>query len=355
MPKGRGRQRKRVRRRAWDEQTGEDAASREARRMRGRETGVDEPAARDLDLDACFSEVEANGLVVSPYGVLAFVRVDGRERLCRVADALTDGRRSVLAPGDAVRVENLQDDEPRVSAVRHRRSRLSRPGVGRMREQVFAANVDLLVAVTAAAKPRPKPGLLDRYLIAADLGGVDSIICVNKMDLVQDEPALITEFRDVGVPVIDTSCEDGRGLEDLRAALADKMAVFCGQSGVGKSSLLRALQPGLDIEVAAVSDATEKGRHTTTSARLYDLPGGVRVIDTPGIRQLAVWGVEPEELDAYFPEIAERAAECRFRDCVHGEEPGCAVREAVEAGAISPRRHRSYQRIRETLEQRRAW
>jgi ribosome biogenesis GTPase len=217
---------------------------------------------------------------------------------------------------------------------------------------VFAANVDVLVVVASAAKPAFKPGLVDRYLIAAEVGGVEAVLCFNKVDLVDAEPPELQAYRDLGVHVIKTSCETGEGLNELRAALRGKMSIFAGHSGVGKSSLLNALQPDLDLETREISEATKKGKHTTTTARLYQLDDGIRVIDTPGIRALGLWEVSPEEVAYYFPEIAEHGAGCKFRDCTHTHEPKCAVREAVETGAISRHRFESFQRIRESLGER---
>ena len=162
MAKGRGRQRKRIRKRKWDPEKDIDAAIREPRRMRGRETGIESPVVGSFDSDSCFSEFTPNGLVVSPYGVLSFVAMEEKEILCRVDDDLTDGKTSILAPGDEVQV-TWRNDEPFVTAVRHRRSKLSRPDIHSGRERVFAANVDLLVIVASAVQPRFKQGVVDRY------------------------------------------------------------------------------------------------------------------------------------------------------------------------------------------------
>lgn len=187
MAKGKGKQRKRIRKRAWDAEHDVDTASREPRRVRGRETGVGAPVEESFDCAACFTEGPANGLVVSPYGVLAFVEVDGIERLCRVQEALTDGKTSFLAPGDRVVIEE-RDGENIVIAVRVRHTKLSRPAIERQREQVFAANIDQLVVVAAKTRPRFKPGVVDRYLIAAEFGGVSTVLCLNKSDLPGAEP-----------------------------------------------------------------------------------------------------------------------------------------------------------------------
>jgi len=294
-------------------------------------------------------DFEPNGLVISRSRKWAFVQWDGREELCKLTDDLAQ-RGAALAPGDRVLIEQIEG-EPWVRAVAPRRTKLSRPSMEHAGadEQVFAANIDVLVVVAAIARPAFKPGLVDRYLIAAEIGGVSPILCLNKMDLAQAEPPELQAYRDIGVRVFVTSCETGQGIAELREALRDKISVFAGHSGVGKSSLLNALQPDLDLETREISDATQKGRHTTTTARMYQLDGGIRIIDTPGIRALGLWEVSPEAVAYYFPEIAEHAAGCKFRDCTHTHEPKCAVRDAVESGAISRQRFESFCRIRESL------
>lgn len=353
MPKGTGRQRKRVRKRDWDADRDAADVSREPWRMRGRETGVAEPIERLPEDEQIFQDIQANGVVVSPYGVQAFVRFDGVETCCRVADDLTDGKRSILAAGDEVRVEPVPAGQPRVTGVRPRRTKLSRPAVHGKREKVFAANIDQLLVVASCAQPVFRPVLIDRYLIAAQLGGVETVLNLNKMDLAEAEPPKLDDYRRLGVPVVCTSCETGTGIEHLRRTLEGKTSVVSGQSGVGKSSLLNALAPELSLATQEVSAATDKGRHTTTSSRLYDLPGGIRIIDTPGVRELGLWGVAPDDLDVYFPDIAAFAPQCKFRDCTHTHEPQCAVREALKAGSISQLRFVSYLRIRASLEEER--
>ena len=294
---------------------------------------------------------DPNGTVISHAKKWAFVEIDGKERLCLVDERLKPEGATLLAPGDRVLVE-FEDNDAIVRGVAPRRTWLSRPGGPheRFAEQVFAANVDVLIVVASVAKPPFRPGLIDRYLIAAEVGGVDAVLCVNKIDLVDGEPEGVTMYRDLGTHVIHTSCVTGAGLDALRAALRGKLSVLSGHSGVGKTSLLNALQPGLDLGTLEVSEATERGRHATTAGRLYELDGGIRIIDTPGIRALGLWGVSAEEVEHYFPEIAEAAAGCKFRDCTHTHEPACAVRDAVDADDIPRPRYASYLRIRASLE-----
>jgi ribosome biogenesis GTPase / thiamine phosphate phosphatase len=319
----------------------------EPRRFRGRDSSV-VPKTGDDSTDL-FSDIEANATVICPYGALAFVDHEGSELLCRVDDALMAGKTSILAPGDKVLVEG-EAENWLVKKVRPRTSHLTRPAVGTAREQVIAANVDLLVAVVAVAQPEPKPGLIDRFLILAERGGIIPLICVNKTDLPPSEPLDLAAYERLGIPIARTSCKTGDGLGALEQHLRGKLSVFAGHSGVGKSSLINALDPTLRIATGQVSDSTEKGRHTTTASRLHHLDGHTRIIDTPGLREVGLWQIGPQEVAQYFPEIDEIAQACRFRDCSHEHEPGCAVREAVKEGRIPALRFQSYLRIRKSLE-----
>ena len=293
-----------------------------------------------------------NAVVVSHTGQWAFVRKDGAELCCLIDEKLVEGAATLLAPGDRVLVEREGADW-RVRGIAERRTKLSRLALERSRvsEQIIAVNIDLLVVVASVARPRFKRGVVDRYLIAAEVGGANALLCVNKMDLVDAEPKEVGPYRELGLTMLNTSCVTGEGIESLRTALRGKLSVFAGQSGVGKSSLLNVLAPELGIETKEVSEATEKGRHTTTTARLYEIGGDIRIIDTAGVRQLGVWGVTPAELAFYFPEMGRHAAACRFRNCTHVHEPGCAVQAAVEAEEIKRARYQSYLRIRESLKE----
>lgn len=293
-----------------------------------------------------------NAMVVAHSGQWAFVLLDGREVLCTISDSLCAGKSSVLAPGDEVLVEYAAADQPYVKAMAPRRTKLSRPAQAhaQAKEQVIAANIDVLVVVASALKPRFKAGVVDRFLIAAQAGGVEPILVVNKMDLIKEVPEAAKPYLELDFPVVYASCETGQGIDELQGLLRNRLAVVGGQSGVGKSSILNRLSPTLDIETQEVSASTDKGRHTTTSARLYLLEGGIRIIDTPGIRQLGLWEVSSEEVAHYFPEMTALSLDCRFRNCTHTHEPNCAVRASVEAGGLSIRRYRSYLRIRGSLE-----
>jgi len=293
---------------------------------------------------------QANALVLSHSGQWAFVKIEAREQLCLIDPGLFEGKVSILATGDRVLVEE-GDGDYIVRAIAPRRTKLSRLAHvhSRLSEQVIAANIDVLVIVASTLKPRFKPGLVDRYLITAELGGVTPVLVVNKMDLVDREPEKVQPYRDLGLAVLDTSCVTGAGIEALRQALRGTLSVLAGHSGVGKSSLLNALDPSLDIATREVSTSTEKGRHTTSRATLYELAGDIRIIDTPGIRQLGLRGVSAQELGFYFPEMEALALQCRFRNCTHVHEPGCAVRDAVEAGELPRLRYESYRRILDSV------
>lgn len=221
------------------------------------------------------------------------------------------------------------------------------------RERVIIANPDQVVFVFACANPEPRHRMLDRFLVIAERQNIPALIVVNKIDLCGEEEArrLFAPYERIGYPVLYTSAETGQGVDGLRRALQGKTSALTGPSGVGKSSLLNAMQPGLGLAVKSVSEATAKGRHTTVASQLFELEGGGHVADTPGIRQIGLFNIEPAELDGYFPEFRPYLGECRFSDCRHFKEPGCAVRAAAERGEISPERLESYRRLREEAEE----
>src|SRR5215213_2506509 len=211
----------------------------------------------------------------------------------------------------------------------------------RRREQVLVANVDQLIIVMSLVEPDLKPHLIDRYLATAQQGGLAPILCLNKSDLVEHAnlQPLIGAYTQLGVL---TSAKSGDGVDRLRELLKDRATVFSGQSGVGKSSLLNAIQPGLALKVSTVSELTQKGRHTTTTAELIKLDFGGWVVDTPGVRQLQLWDVIPEEVEGYLPEFRPFVALCAFPDCTHTHETKCAVKRAVGRRQIGARRYHSY-------------
>lgn len=260
-----------------------------------------------------------------------------------------------LAVGDRVIVEpDEQGTVWAISEILPRTSQLGRrePG-GRHGERVLAANVDQVVVVFAVARPEPHPGMLDRFLAIAEANDLPARIVANKIDLLGDDEAheRFGMYERAGYPLHLTSVKQGRGLEELRASLAGRASVLTGPSGVGKSSLLNALYPGLGLRVGEVSEAVNKGRHTTVGGFLHPLPDGAYVVDTPGLREIGLWGVPSSAIEHCFPEIRALLGGCRFADCSHRAEPGCAVREAVARGEIAESRYASYLKLRAELEE----
>jgi ribosome biogenesis GTPase / thiamine phosphate phosphatase len=234
------------------------------------------------------------------------------------------------------------DDEGFIEGVEPRHGILTRASRGR--EHVLVANVDQVVIVMSLVEPDLKPHLLDRYLASAEQGGIAPVVCLNKADLIDPvayQP-LIGYYSQLDIVTLLTSAENGLNIGRLRKRLLNRQTVFAGQSGVGKSSLLNAVQPGLGLQVREVSESTQKGKHTTTTAQLLQLDFGGWVVDTPGIRQFELWDVRPEELEGFFPEFRPYVPLCGFPDCSHTHEERCAVKEAVIRRQISDRRYTSY-------------
>ena len=262
-----------------------------------------------------------------------------------------------VAIGDRVRFVDAGDGHGMIVEILPRDSKLSRPAPvpgQRVFEQVIVSNADLIVPVFSAANPTPKWGLLDRYLVSTEAAGLPALIVINKFDLVWKNSALDEEvevYRRIGYAVLLVSAVTGEGMEELKRRLQDKLSVFVGKSGVGKTSLLNALQPGLGLRVKAVSNGeVGKGRHTTTHLEMFELDFGGTLVDTPGVREFGLWDITVEELADLFPEMAEFVGQCKFGlSCHHDREPGCAIRKGVMDGAISPYRYQSYMRLREEL------
>lgn len=341
--------RRRVRTKDW-EKNDQHAFSftHDLAKHRRAQVKLSKPAEEQNPLSRNFTP---NATVIAHAKKWAFVTMGEGELLCIVDERMREDNASLLAPGDEVLVE-WDEGKAIVRGIAPRRTRLCRPGGehSRIAEQVLAANVDILVHVTAAADPPFRPGLVDRYLIAAQVGGVEPVLCVNKMDLVDSPPEALGLYRELGIRIVLTSCETSAGVEELRDILRGKLSVLSGHSGVGKSTLLNQLDPELRIKTNTTSESTGKGRHTTTGGRLYELSGDIRIIDTPGIRALGLWSISPTEVAYYFPEIAEASAGCKFRDCTHTHEPQCGVRDAVASGDLPAVRYDSYLRIRASLE-----
>jgi ribosome biogenesis GTPase len=267
------------------------------------------------------------------------------------------GRRSedIIAVGDWVQISLLPDGEGMIEQIEERERLFSRmaPTARGEYQQIIIANPDQAVFVFSCAEPAPRLGMLDRFLVIAEEALVPAIIVANKVDLVTEEEAqaLFGRYVEVGYPLFCTSAKTGQGVEVVKGHLIGKISVFMGPSGAGKSSLLNWVQPGLGLEVREVSKATTKGRHTTVVRQMLPLEDGGYVADTPGLKALALWDIEPEELDGYFPEISLLVGACQFSDCTHIHEPGCAVREAVTQGRVHPERYQSYIRMRQGEEE----
>ena len=257
----------------------------------------------------------------------------------------------LVATGDRVRWRPTRPGRGVIEEVLARRSKLSRlrPGPGRTPfEHVIVANPDQAVFILAVRDPAPNLRLLDRLLVIAENNDLPVTICANKVDLLDEESQAQAQFglyAEIGYPVLYTSAHSGQGVEALRARLRGRLSVLSGPSGVGKSSLLNAVQPDLGLAVRAISRATGKGRHTTVGVRLFPLEDGGYVADTPGLREVGFFDIEPEELDWHFVEMRPYLSDCRFSSCTHTHEPGCAVKAAVAAGAIHPARYESYCRL----------
>jgi ribosome biogenesis GTPase len=292
------------------------------------------------------------GFVIRAQSGFFTVETEHGELVCQLRGRLKKGRRTgdVVAVGDWVQVTPLGGKNGVVEQVEPRQHMFGRLAPDPQGEylQVLIANPSQVVLVFACAEPAPRLGMLDRFLVIAEKQGVPALIVVNKIDLIGLEAAreIFGHYPALGYDVIYTSVPQNCGLAALRDHLAHKISLLTGPSGVGKSSLLNAIQPDLGLQVRQISQSTSKGRHTTVVRELFPLEGGGYVADTPGLKALAIWDIEPEELDGYFPELRSRVAECAFSDCTHVHEPGCAVRQAVDAGQVHPSRYQSYLRMR---------
>ena len=330
------------------------------RRRRIEEAAIESPqtdGGERAPIPSAASGETRTALVTAVGGMSARIFLDGEERAATVRGLLTEidaGYINAVAVGDRVEVSADGGGAWAIESVKPRKTVLARPDpLLAPRQQVIAANADSLLVVASWRSPDFWAELVDRYIIAASLSGIEPIVCVNKADLIDDPKACedaIGIYRRMGHRTLLTSATAGTGTAELRDALAGKLTVLAGLSGAGKSSLMAAVQPGLDIRVGAISEAHRQGRHTTTQSTLYRLDGGGWVADTPGAREFAISGLTLGELPMHFPEIDEAAADCRFSNCAHMEEPACAVRDAESRGDVSPSRAASYRAIFDELE-----
>ncbi len=263
--------------------------------------------------------------------------------------ASMDSEDKLLVPGDRVEVTLLDDGSRVVDRRLPRETVLSRlrPRMKREVEQVIVANAEQLVAVASVASPKLNRRFLDRYLVVAEDAELRSVIVFNKIDLVPEEDwrPHAAAYEKAGYTVVPTCALDGRGVDELTTLIDGCFSVLTGQSGAGKSSLLNAIEPGLGIKVREVSEATNKGKHTTSNVTVFRLGEETLVADTPGFRELGFWRIHPDDLDQLFPEFAEYIPRCRFTGCSHVPEPDCAVKAAVEAGELDAGRYDSYLRL----------
>ena len=279
---------------------------------------------------------------------------DGRDVECRLRGRVKKDRQAtdLAVIGDRVEVSLSPDGSGMIEEVAERSSRFSRrqPGPrGTWKEDMLVANVDQVLVVFACADPMPHLRMLDRFLVVAEHNEVRAVVVANKVDLVGLERAraVFGLYERIGYAVHYVSAREGIGIEELGERLTGRTSVVAGPSGVGKSTLLNAVQPGLRLATGEVSEALHKGRHTTTTAELHPItaPGGGYVADTPGLRELGLWQIPDQELPWCFPEFVRHLGSCGFNDCSHLHEPRCAIRAAVDSGEIPPERYDSYRRL----------
>ncbi|WP_263147259.1 small ribosomal subunit biogenesis GTPase RsgA [Pseudomonas sp. RIT-PI-AD] len=328
-----------TRRQNWRiEKIQEERATRAAKREN---RAVEELEGSDLG-------PEQNGLVIAHFGVQVEVEALEGEQAGQVHRCHLRANLPTLVTGDRVVWRAGHQGSGVIVAQVPRSSELCRPDTRGLLKPV-AANVDLIVIVFAPL-PHPHANLIDRYLIAAEHAGIRPLLLLNKADLIDEQNAaglesLLSVYRQLGYPLLEVSAHGGNGMQDLQTRLDGHVSVFVGQSGVGKSSLVNSLLPGIDTRVGALSELTGKGTHTTTTARLFHFPRGGELIDSPGIREFGLGHVSRDDVEAGFIEFADLLGTCRFRDCKHDREPGCALLGALEEGRIHPQRMNSYRHI----------
>lgn len=293
-----------------------------------------------------------SGFVIRSQSGFYTIHARGRVVTCVLRGRLKrrDTPGDVIAIGDRVRFAVLPDSSGVIEEIEPRKSELVRldPTPSGAYRQILLSNADQIVIVFACASPEPHLRMLDRFLVIAEKQGLKAVIIANKSDLVSKREAkrIFSIYPPLGYRVIYTSAMNNEGIDDFREALTGKISALAGPSGVGKSSLMNRVQPGLGLTVREISHHKDRGRHTTVVRELFPLEGGGYVADLPGLRKLSLWDTQPEELDGYFPELRDLVKHCQFNDCAHMEEPGCAVVKAVEDGTVSPERYESYLRLR---------
>ena len=295
----------------------------------------------------------SRGLVVRSQSGFYAVEIGDRVVLAHLRGRLKQGKAKgdLVAVGDQVEISETGGDEPMIESVEPRLRALVRqdPRPQGLYEQVLVANLDQAMFIFACADPAPKLRMLDRFLVVAEAQKIPALVVVTKIDLLGREKAeeIFGLYAKIGYPVLYTSAKTNESVPDFKRILQDKLTVLAGPSGAGKSTLLNAVQPGLELRVNEVREQSRKGKHTTVERLLFKLDFGGDVADTPGLKALALWDIQPEELDGYFPEMHDLIRQCKYRDCAHLDEPGCAIRNAVEEGSIHSNRYHSYRQLRE--------
>lgn len=321
-----------------------DAASGERVSGKGDLTRKRTVAAHDADAEN--RDDLMSGRVTTVFGLKSLVLGDdGQTYECavrQVLKSLSIGSRNAVVAGDRVRFRAESKQDGMIESVDPRQGIISRTSRGQ--QHVIAANVDYLLIVTSAAQPNLKPNLIDRFLLTAESCDVEPLLVINKIDLVDTGSLqqLVGVYTSMGYRVLMTSAEKEINIPILRAVLRGKQTVVAGQSGVGKSSLLNAVQPGLGLAVSNVSTDNEKGRHTTTASTLIPMADGGAVFDTPGIRQFQLWDISASEVGGFMPDLRPYVSACRYPDCLHLSEDECAVKNAVADGRIDARRYDAY-------------
>jgi ribosome biogenesis GTPase / thiamine phosphate phosphatase len=296
------------------------------------------------------TDAARQGLIVKAQSGFFTVETGAGLVICQLRGKLKQGKATgdIAAIGDHVTITLLPDGSGVVENVEERKRAIVRldPRPQGVYQQVLLANADQAVFVFACANPNPKLRMLDRFLVITEKQNVPAVIIVNKVDLVENPKQLFGMYEAIGYRLIYTSTKTRTGLDEFKTQLQNKVSALAGPSGVGKSSLLNAIQPGLGLAVNEISTAMNKGKHTTVTRQLFALEGGGYVADTPGWKSLALWDTEAAEMDAYFPELRDLVPQCQFSDCSHVHEPGCAVLAALKAGTVHPERYESFLRLR---------
>jgi len=295
-------------------------------------------------------DTSQQGLIIKAQSGFFTVETGQGFVVCQLRGKLKQGKATgdIAAIGDRVRITVSTDGSGAIEEVEQRKQAIVRldPRPQGEYQQVLLANADQAVFVFACAQPNPRLRMLDRFLVIAEKQKIPAVIVANKTDLVKNAKEIFGLYEPLGYRLIYTSTKTGAGIDELHTVLKNKISALAGPSGVGKSSLLNEIQPGLGLAVNEISMAMDKGKHTTVTRQMFPLVDGGYVADTPGWKSLALWDTEPEEIEAYFPELRELVQNCQFSDCTHTHEPNCAVLAAIKEGRVHPERFESFLRLR---------